>query len=210
MTPSPATNNIQYTAQFGKRRVGHDRSRRTRSGSTALACTTCRPPRAAGRPFRSGLPPLRPFSAIGLTGNSYGAVHYPDVVGKHPDRPGLGSVPDFGQRGHEVDASYNRLTLAAANNFSEINGHPGSKVGRLRDGRPCRSRTSLGVAGDDIKMDASWAKGDMKNIIGTSAGVKQPFAIFGGNNGVTYQEHRVRRGLRMPFLPSGGGRGCGW
>jgi hypothetical protein len=36
-------------------------------------------------------------------------------------------------------------------------------------------------AGDDIKIDASWAKGDTKNVISTS-GASPSFAMFGGSN----------------------------
>jgi hypothetical protein len=36
-------------------------------------------------------------------------------------------------------------------------------------------------AGDDIKMDASWAKGDTKNVISTSGG-SPSFAMYGGSS----------------------------
>jgi hypothetical protein len=39
--------------------------------------------------------------------------------------------------------------------------------------------------GDDIKVDASWAKGDTKNVIATS-GTSPSFAMF-GNSGAAYQ-----------------------
>jgi hypothetical protein len=39
-------------------------------------------------------------------------------------------------------------------------------------------------AGDDIKMDASWSRGDMKNVIATSA-ASPNFAIFGAAGGGT-------------------------
>ena len=37
--------------------------------------------------------------------------------------------------------------------------------------------------GDDIKMDASWAKGDTKNVISTSA-TSPNFLMFGGTRAV--------------------------
>ena len=40
-------------------------------------------------------------------------------------------------------------------------------------------------AGDDIKIDATFAKGDTKNVISTSGGSPNGFAMFGGS-GVTF------------------------
>jgi hypothetical protein len=36
--------------------------------------------------------------------------------------------------------------------------------------------------GDDFKIDATWAKGDTKNVISTSSPSPNPFAMFGGTN----------------------------
>jgi len=41
-------------------------------------------------------------------------------------------------------------------------------------------------AGDDIKIDATWAKGDTKNVISTSGG-SPSFAMFGGSSAGAYE-----------------------
>ena len=47
-------------------------------------------------------------------------------------------------------------------------------------------------AGDDIKMDVSYAKGETKNVIATS-GSSPSFAMFGGiEPGGRLSEHRLR------------------
>jgi hypothetical protein len=194
------TNNIQYTAQFGNGvsgTIGLDDPLGFNRISVYNLSTT-----AASGAISLGSPAAQTVSAIGLTGNSYGAVHYPDVVGNIRIDQAWGLF-QISAAGHEVDASYNRLTLSAANNFSEISGHPGSKVGGSVMVALQIKNIPTG-AGDDIKMDASWAKGDMKNIIGTSAGVKQPFAIF-GNSGVGYQSIGFGAVADAVYLPVAAG-----
>jgi hypothetical protein len=94
---------------------------------------------------------------------------------------------------HEVDASYNVLNTTAvpagaigpagglSTGFSEINGHPDSKVGGSVMVALQIKNIPTGP-GDDIKLDASWAKGDTKNVIATSA-ASPSFAIFGAQGG---------------------------
>ena len=55
-------------------------------------------------------------------------------------------------------------------------------------------------AGDDIKMDVSWGKGDIKNIIGTSGGIPA-FAMFGGGNGGSYQSIGFANATDAVYLP---------
>ena len=70
------------------------------------------------------------------------------------------------------------VPLAVPTGFSEINGHPDSKVGGSVMAALQIKNIPTGP-GDDIKIDASWAKGDTKNVISTSA-ASPSFAIFGG------------------------------
>jgi hypothetical protein len=200
------TNNIQYTWQFGNgvsATLGLDDPEAFNRISIYNFSTT-----SAAGVLSLGSPAAQTISAIGLVGNSYAGVHEPDLVGNIRVDQAWGLFQVSGAV-HEVDASFNRLTLSAANNFSEISGHPGSKVGGSAMVALQIKNIPWG-AGDDIKMDASWAKGDMKNIIGTSAGVKQPFAIFGGGNGFSYQSIGFGAVADAVYLPVGvGGIGDG-
>jgi hypothetical protein len=73
--------------------------------------------------------------ALGMTGNAYGGVHAPDVVGNIRVDQALGLFQLSGAL-HEVNASYNALTFGTAqpNNFSEVSGHPETRWGRFGDG----------------------------------------------------------------------------
>ena len=53
-------------------------------------------------------------------------------------------------------------------------------MGRFGDGR-LEHQEHPDRSGDDIKIDASWAVGDTKNVISTS-GASPSFAIFGGSD----------------------------
>jgi hypothetical protein len=68
--------------------------------------------------------------ALGVTGNAYGGVHAPDVVGNIRVDQAWGLFQLSGAL-HEVNASYNALTLGTAqpNNFSEVSGHPETRWG---------------------------------------------------------------------------------
>src|SRR5258708_8962069 len=203
------TNNIQYTWQFGhgvSATLGLDDPEAFNRTSIYNFSTTVGTG-VGGGGFSLGSITAPTVSATGLVGNSYAGVHEPDLVGNIRIDQAWGLFQVSGAV-HEVDASFNRLTLSAANNFSEISGHPGSKVGGSAMVALQIKNIPTG-ARDDIKMDASWAKGDMKNIIGTSAGVKQPFAIF-GNSGVGYQSIGFGAVADAVYLPVGvGGIGDG-
>ena len=67
---------------------------------------------------------------------------------------------------------------------SEPSGHPASKWGGSVMAALQIKNIPTG-AGDDIKMDASYAKGDTKNVISTSA-ASPNFAMFGGSS-IGYQ-----------------------
>jgi hypothetical protein len=81
-----------------------------------------------------------------------------------------------------VGGSYNILTAttAAPTALSEISGHPGTKWGGSVMAALQIKNLPTGTA-DDIKIDASYAKGDTKNVIATSS-TSPSFAMFGGSN----------------------------
>ena len=67
--------------------------------------------------------------------------------------------------------------MAAPNNLSEISGHPDDKWGGSVMAALQIKNLPTG-AGDDIKIDVTYAKGDTKNVISTSGG-SPSFAMFG-------------------------------
>ena len=86
---------------------------------------------------------------------------------------------------HEVSGSYNILGAGdAPTALSEISGHPDTKWGGAVMAALQIKNLPTGP-GDDIKMDASYAKGDTMNVISTSA-ASPSFAMFGGS-GRAYQ-----------------------
>jgi hypothetical protein len=157
-------NNIQYTAQFGN----------GVSGTIGLDDPTVFN-RTAVYNLSTGL------SAVGVTGNAYAGVHAPDIVGNIRIDQAWGLF-QISAAAHEVSGSYNNLTAGTAfpNNLSEISGHPETKWGGSVMVALQIKNIPTG-AGDDIKMDASFAKGDTKNVISTS-GASPNFAMFGGSS----------------------------
>jgi hypothetical protein len=155
-------NNIQYTAQFGN----------GVSGTIGLDDPVVWN-RTAVYNLSTGL------SAVGVTGNAYAGVHAPDIVGNIRIDQAWGLF-QISAAAHEVSGSYNNLTLGTAfpNNFSEISGHPETKWGGSVMVALQIKNLPTG-AGDDIKIDASYAKGDTKNVIATAA-ASPSFAMFSG------------------------------
>jgi len=167
-------NQIQYTAQFGNgvsASIGLDDPvvwDRTNVFNLAL-----------------------PLNAVLTSGNAYGGVHAPDVVGNIRIDQAWGLFQLSGAA-HEVSGSYNILNAisapagvqgiaaAAPNNLSEISGHPDTKWGGAVMAALQIKNIPTG-AGDDIKMDASWAKGATKYVIATSS-ASPSFAMFGGTS----------------------------
>jgi Porin subfamily len=161
-------NNIQYTAQFGNGvsgTIGLDDP--TVYNRTALYNLTT------------------PINAVGTTGNAYGGVRAPDIVGNIRIDQAWGLF-QISAAGHLVDGSYNTLTTSNATPtaLSEISGHPDDKWGGSVMAALQIKNIPTG-AGDDIKIDASYAKGDTKNVIATS-GTSPSFAMF-GSSGIAYQ-----------------------
>src|SRR2546430_2693231 len=161
-------NNIQYTAQFGNGvsgTIGLDDP--TVYNRTALYNLTT------------------PINAVGTTGNAYGGVRAPDIVGNIRIDQAWGLF-QISAAGHLVDGSDNALTAtsAAPTGLSETSGHPNDKWGGSVMAALQIKNIPTG-AGDDIKIDASYAKGDTKNVIATS-GTSPSFAMF-GSSGIAYQ-----------------------
>jgi Porin subfamily len=145
-------NNIQYTAQFGN----------GVSASIGLDDPTVWD-RTSLYNLSTGL------NAAGVTGNAYGGVQSPDVVGNIRIDQAWGLF-QISAAAHEVNGSYNILTAttAAPTNLSEISGHPETKWGGSAMAALNIKNIPTG-AGDDIKVDVSYAKGDTKNVIATSS-----------------------------------------
>jgi hypothetical protein len=157
-------NNIQYSAQFGN----------GVSGTIGLDDPTVFN-RTSVYNLSVGLP------ATAATTNAYGGVHAPDVVGNIRIDQAWGLF-QISAAAHEVNGSYNILNAATAapNNLSEISGHPETKWGGSVMAALQIKNLPTG-AGDDIKMDATYAKGDTKNVISTSS-TSPVFAMFSGSN----------------------------
>jgi hypothetical protein len=166
-------NNIQYSAQFGN----------GVSGTIGLD-----DPTVFNRTVVANL--TLPLSSTGGVVNTYAGVHAPDIVGNIRVDQAWGLF-QISAAAHEVSGSYNVLNTTAApagtvptaaggpNNFSEINGHPDTKWGGSVMAALQIKNIPTGP-GDDIKIDASWAKGDTKNVISTSSTSPNGFAMFSG------------------------------
>src|SRR3981189_1706468 len=173
-------NNIQYSAQFGN----------GVSGTVGLDDPTVfnRTPLfnlGAGSP--AGALTAAGLSPIGGGQSAYGGFVVPDLVGNIRVDQAWGLFQVSGAL-HSVNASYNlmgasaqgALPLAGATALTDsvLSGHPGSKLGG--SGMVALQIKNIPTGqGDDIKMDASWAKGDTKNVIATS-GSSPSFAMLGG------------------------------
>jgi hypothetical protein len=157
-------NNIQYTAQFGN----------GVSASIGLDDPVVWD-RTSVYNLSTGL------SAVGTTGNAYGGVHAPDIVGNVRIDQAWGLFQISGAA-HNVSGSYNTLnaTNASPNSFSESSGHPSDKWGGSVMAALNIKNIPTGP-GDDIKFDASYAKGDTKNVIATSS-TSPSFAMLGGSS----------------------------
>jgi len=164
-------NNIQYTAQFG---------------NGVSASIGLDDPSAFNRTAVYNL--STPLSAAGVGGNAYGGVNMPDVVGNIKIDQAWGLFQLSGAL-HEVDGSYNTLAgatltpanLVGATALSQLSGHPDTKYGGSVMAAINIKNIPTG-AGDDIKFDATWAKGDTKNVISTSASSPN-FLMLGGTKG---------------------------
>ncbi len=168
-------NNIQYTANFGN----------GVSGTIGLDDPVVFN-RTAVYNLSQGL------GFAGTSGNAYGGDWAPDVVGNIRVDQAWGLF-QISAAAHMVNGSYNILNptgtaavpagalgppAAAPNTLSEISGHPDTKWGGSVMAALQIKNIPTG-AGDDFKIDASYAKGDTKNVISTSA-ASPNFAMFSG------------------------------
>jgi hypothetical protein len=175
-------NNIQYTAQFGN----------GVSGTIGLDDPSVYN-RTSVFNLNVGLTPTG-----GVGGNAYAGVHAPDVVGNIRVDQAWGLF-QISAAAHEVNGSYNILAGSAlpagmagftaasvsSSNLSEISGHPDTKWGGSVMAALQIKNIPTGP-GDDVKFDASYAKGDTKNVISTSA-ASPVFSMFSGSGVGAYQ-----------------------
>jgi hypothetical protein len=183
--------NIQYTAQFGN----------GVSGTIGLDDPVVYE-RTSVYNLATGL------NATGTTGNAYAGAHAPDIVGNIRIDQAWGLF-QISAAAHNVDASYNILTAtsAAPTALSEISGHPEDKWGGSVMAALNIKNIPTGP-GDDIKIDASYAKGDTKNVIATS-GASPSFAMFSGTGRLgAYQSVGFGATTDAVYLPAiNGGTG---
>ena len=192
------TNNIQYRAEFGNgvsASIGLDDPtvwNRTAVYNLSLA-----------------------LNATLNTGNAYAGVHAPDIVGNIRIDQAWGLF-QISAAAHEVNGSYNILNSAAVpagavgppgaapTALSEISGHPDTTWGGSVMAALQIKNLPTGV-GDDIKMDASYAKGATKMVIATS-GTSPSFAIFGGTGAAgAYQSIGFGATTDAVYLPVANG-----
>jgi hypothetical protein len=190
-------NNIQYSAQFGNgvsATIGlDDPTVFNRTGLYNLALG---------------------INAAGTGTNAYGGFAAPDLVGNIRIDQAWGLFQVSGAL-HTVNASYNLLGAggvpvagATALTDSVLSGHPETKLGGSVMVALQIKNIPTG-AGDDIKFDASWAKGDTKNVISTS-GASPSFAMLGGVPGqfgsnATFGFGATNDGMYLPVAFGGDG-----
>jgi len=156
-------NNVKYTAEFGN----------GVSGTVGLDDPTVFN-RTSIYDLPTGLNP------VGVGGNAYGGAHAPDLVGNIRVDQKWGLL-QLSAAAHEVNPSYNTLAPAALPTAaSEVSGHPDTKWGGSVMAALQIKDIPTG-AGDDFKIDASYARGDTKNVISTS-GFSPSFAMFSGTS----------------------------
>jgi len=173
-------NNIQYTAQFGNgvsATIGlDDPTVFDRTGLGYLATFPATGATATALATNSS----SSTSVLGIAPNAYGGTHAPDVVGNIRVDQAWGLFQLSGSL-HEVNASYNTLTSAALpTTASELSGHPDTKWGGAVMAALQIKNIPTG-AGDDIKIDTTWAHGNTKQVISTSA-ASPSFAMFGSTS----------------------------
>jgi hypothetical protein len=188
------TNNIQYTAEFG---------------NGVSASIGLDDPTVWDRTAVSNL--SLPLNATLNAGNAYAGVHAPEVVGNIRVDQAWGLFQISGAA-HEVNASYNILNIAAVpagatglagaapTALSEISGHPDTKWGGAVMGALQIKNLPTGT-GEDIKVDASYAKGATKYVISTDS-TSPSFALFGGTgNPAAYQSIGFGATTDAVYLP---------
>lgn len=181
-------NNIQYTAQFG---------------NGVSATLGLEDPSVYDRTSLYNL--SVGLNAVGTSSFAYGGTNAPDIKGNIRVDQAWGLV-QFSAGAHEVNASYNVLGPGAAPTaLSVLSGHPDSKWGGAVMAALNIKNLPTG-AGDDFKIDTSYAKGLTKNVIATAA-ASPSFAMFGGSSRA-YQSVGFGATTDAVFLPvASGGTG---
>ncbi|WP_065753632.1 porin [Bradyrhizobium paxllaeri] len=181
-------NNIQYTAQFGN----------GVSGTIGLDDPSVFN-RTAVWNIANGV------NVNGTGTNAYSGIRAPDIVGNIRVDQAWGLFQISGMA-HLVSATYNTLGAGGAPVAgSEISGHPEDKWGGAVTAALQIKNLPTG-AGDDIKIDATYAKGATKAVISTSGGSPN-FAMF-GSTGIAggYQSVGLGNsadGLYLPGVTNG-------
>ena len=174
-------NNIQYTYQWGNgvsTSIGVDEPvvfNRT-NVSNVLAGSAATVPAGTSA-----------VSFLGTAPNSYAGQSMPDVVANFKIDQAWGIFTVAGNI-HEVKATYYNISTAgpAGTFLGELSGHPGTKIGGSVTAGLQLKADAIGP-GDRFTIDATYARGDTKAVIATSA-ASPSFAIFGqGIGGVSYQ-----------------------
>jgi hypothetical protein len=176
-------NNIQYTVQFGN----------GVSGTIGLD-----EPTVYNRTSLLNLGVAGSFATAGAS--AYGGVHAPDIVGNIRVDQAWGLFQISGLA-HLVNASYNVLGAGGVPTaLSEISGHPEDKWGGAVMAALQIKNLPTG-AGDDIKIDATYAKGSTKSVVSTS-GASPSFVMF-GNTGLAggYQSIGFGQTADAVYLP---------
>jgi hypothetical protein len=177
-------NNIQYTAQFGNgvsATIGLD-------DPTVFNRTSVLNLGVAGGATSAGA-------------NAYGGTHVPDIVGNIRVDQAWGLFQVSGMA-HLVNASYNILGAGGVPTaLSEISGHPEDKWGGAVMAALQIKNLPTG-AGDDLKIDVSYSKGDTKSVISTS-GASPNFVMFGGSGNGAYQSIGFGQTADAVYVPGG-------
>jgi hypothetical protein len=128
------------------------------------------------------------LAATGTQANAYAGVHSPVIVGNIRVDQAWGLF-QISAAAMEINGAYNSLGLSGLPAVSstgvvpfgpsEPSGHPDSKWGWSVMGALQIKNIPTG-AGDDFKIDASYAEGITKNVISTSA-TSPSFAMFSGS-----------------------------
>jgi len=178
-------NNIQYTAQFGN----------GVSGTIGLD-----DPTVFNRTSVLNLGVASGFASAGA--NAYAGTHAPDIVGNIRVDQAWGLFQISGMA-HLVNASYNILGAGGVPTaLSEISGHPEDKWGGAVMAALQIKNLPTG-AGDDLKIDVSYAKGDTKAVVSTS-GASPNFVMFGSTGRAgAYQSIGFGQTSDAVYVPGG-------